>query len=123
MTATSIAMMRLPATEPAPPACGFAPEHCKFRRLLVKAYLIAYREAAKCGDDPAEYIRDCIRGSRDNTIDPMVRGPRRDPFDANDIKLALERARDVHGIELNAWNADRIARACCAEHWDVEASR
>lgn len=118
---TSIAMMaqRIEASS----ACGYDPAHCKFRRILVKSYLIAYREATKCGDDPAEYIRDCTRGSR-NLIEPQISGGQRgDPLESVDIKLALERVRDLHGIELSAWNTDRIARHLCAEHWDAEVDR
>jgi hypothetical protein len=104
-------------------ACGAQPGVCRFRRILVKSYVIAYREAQKHGDDPADYIRDCTRGSRD-TIEPGVKGGRRrDPLDAVDIKVALEQVRDHDGIALSVWNVDRIAERLCSEHWNVEADR
>jgi hypothetical protein len=89
---------------------------CRFRVPKVRAYVIAYREAVKCGDDPADYIRDCVRSSRPgpDPIDPRLRGGKGgDPMASLDIKISLERARDVGGIALNAWNADRIAAFLC----------
>lgn len=104
--------------EPLPCAgCECAPGRCRYRPALVRVYLIAYREAVKCGDDPAEYIRDHVRNSRE--VDPWTRGGRLiDPQASTDIKLSLELVRARSGIELNLWNADRLSKALCPERWD-----
>jgi hypothetical protein len=94
--------------------CRFG--ECRFTTFKVRSYVIAYREAVKCGDDPAEYIKDCVRPSRPgpDPIDPRLRGGAPgDPFASRDIKISLEQARDRGGIALNAWNADRIAKYLC----------
>ena len=87
---------------------------CRFSVPRVRAYLIAYREAEKHGDDPADYIRDCVRPSRIGVIEPLVRGSGSDPHASLDVKLSLELARDQGGIALNAWNAERVAAFLCA---------
>ena len=104
--------------QPAPSrsACAECPwSKCRFRVLLVRSYIIAYREAQKGGDDPADYIRDSIRPSRsDAPIEPLTRGGMpRDPHWHIDVKVSLEQARDVGGIALNAWNAERVAAWLC----------
>ena len=83
---------------------------CRFRTPKVRAYLIAYREARKRGDDPADYIRDCVRPSRDHreVIEPWIRGRSGDPQASLDIKLSLELARDQGGLSLDAHNAAAI---------------
>jgi hypothetical protein len=96
---------------------------CKFRVSRIKSYLIAYREASKCGDDPAEYIRDSIKPSRrvgeeenvSDVTDALIRGTKpRDHFWHIDVKVSLEQARDVGGLSLDSWNADAVARWLCA---------
>jgi hypothetical protein len=101
-------------------SCDGTASLCRYRRILVKSYVIAYREALKYGDDPAEYIRDCTKGSRD-IIDPKARGGKpQDRYAAVDIKIALEQIRDRDGIEINVWNVDRIAQKLCSAHWDAD---
>ncbi len=110
-------MRMLVMVEHPPPvgACDCPPNLCRFSIMRLRAYLIAYREASKCGEDPADYIRDSMRGSR-NVIEPWVRGGKdRDPYDATDVKLALEQVAHQHGIALNPQNAERIARVLCPE--------
>lgn len=97
---------------------------CRFRVSRVRSYLIAYREARKYGDDPAEYIRDSIKPSRrpddhdtqrPETTDALIRGTApRDPLWHVDIKIALEQARDLGGLSFDAWNAERVAKWLCA---------
>lgn len=96
---------------------------CRFRTSRVRSYLIAYREAVKCGDDPAEYIRDSIKSSRPtcppchkpDPIEPAIhaRDKPGDRFWHIDVKLSLERARDVGKLSLDAWNAEKVARWLC----------
>jgi hypothetical protein len=104
------------------PAHGCAPGTCPYTTQRVRAFVIAYREATKHGDDPAEYIRDSIKSSRPSCppchkpdpIEPAIRGKRREPDDDWHIltKLALEEARAA-GISLDTWNADRLAAWLC----------
>lgn len=119
MTVAPAPRLPLVVVEPIPPPCARCecpPTRCRFRSSLVKLYVIAYREAVKAHEDPADYIRDHVRNSRE--VDPWTRGGRLiDPQSSIDIKLSLEIARDRHGIELNAWNADRLAEVLCPERW------
>lgn len=104
-------------TQPRVCFCECPPMRCRYRAVLVKLYVIAYREALKAGDDPAEYIRDFVRNSHE--VDPWTRGGRLiDPQASIDIKLSLEIVRSRHGIELNAWNADRLAAVLCPGRWN-----
>ena len=94
---------------------------CRYRVSRVRSYLIAYREAMKCGDDPAEYIRDSIKPSRHvgedegreltNALAPSTRP--RDREWHIDVKLSLERAR-ASGLSLDAHNAPAVAAWMCS---------
>ncbi len=102
---------------------------CRFKVTRVRSFIIAYREARKWGDDPGEYIRDSIKPSRRvgedesrETTDALIRGTK--PTDRLwhiDVKVSLEQARDVGGLALESWNADRVAEWLCQRA--CEASR
>lgn len=121
LTGVSIALMEAPAPpmRPACRECRWA--ECRFRVSRVRSYLIAYREATKCGDDPAEYIRDGIKPSRRvgedegrEITEALIRGTK--PIDRYwhiDVKLSLEQAR-ASGLSLDAWNAPAVAEWLCA---------
>jgi hypothetical protein len=107
------------------PTCQDCPYGgCRYRPLRVKSWIIAYREARKAGDDPAEYIRDSVKSSRPtcppchkpDPTDPGIRseGKVADPFWHAEAAADLERARDQGGIPLDAWNADKIAAFLCS---------
>ena len=99
---------------------------CKFRVSLVRSWLIAYREATKRGDDPADYIRDAIKPSRHvgedegkQITDTLVRSTR--PADRHwhvEVKVSLEQARAA-GLSLDARNAENVARWLCARAAEV----
>ena len=115
--AVALAMAAEQAAPAACSACECAAGRCRYRVGLVRLYVIAYREAVKQHDDPADYISDHVRNSRE--IDPWTRGGRTiDPNASRDIKLSLEIARERHGIELNAWNAERLAQVLCPARWN-----
>ncbi len=89
---------------------------CRYRVSRVRSYLIAYREALKHGDDPAEYIRDSIKPSRHVGEDEgreitgaLARSTRtRDREWHVDVKVSLERAR-ASGLSLDANNPATVA--------------
>ena len=113
--AVALAMAAVTVATPRP--CRDCPQsRCEFKPSRVRSWIFAYREAIKHGDDPAEYIRDSIRPSRDEpeVIDPAIRGTSRtNPWWHVEAKLSLERARDVGGIALQHWNADRVSAFLC----------
>jgi hypothetical protein len=113
MTEASLLAMAAPSAPRPCDECRWG--DCRFRVPRIRAWIIAYCEAVRHRDDPAEYIRDSIRPSRpDAPIEPLVRdGKRPDPHWHIDAKLALEAARDVGGIAINNWNAERIAAWLC----------
>jgi hypothetical protein len=117
-------------SQPAPEVCRDCRYgECRYRTMRVRSYIIAYREALKAGDDPAEYIRDRIKPSRRvgedehrTPTEALIRGTK--PVDRHwhiDIKVSLEQARDVGGLQLEAWNAPAVAAWFCSRASEVRS--
>ena len=89
---------------------------CVWRVPAVRGYLYAAQAARQFKIPLAEAIRDNLKTSREDA--GLVQRRRMDPLGSLDIAIVLETIRDRHGIALQPWNAERIARLACPDRYD-----